>query len=88
MNLNRSTALTLRICISVGMLLIAAGLAMSMCGMGDEMLYAGVLALIVSPFIGVVVSFASLLSMKDRFWASIAAILLAVTTVGAAIALF
>ena len=87
MNLNKSTALTLRIGIAIGIALMAAGLAFSMSGHGDSVLYAGMLVLIVSPFAGVVVSLAALISAKDWYWAAVAAILLGITMAGAVAAL-
>ena len=83
MNLNRSTALALRIGVTLGIALMAVGLALSMSGYGDSVLYAGILTLIVSPFAGVAVSFAALVSMKDWFWVAVAAILLCITVTGA-----
>lgn len=86
MSMEHSTALALRISVVVGIAVMAAGLAMSMAGMGDAVLYAGMLVLIASPLVGVVVTLAALMRMKDWYWAAIAALLLTITAVGAAIA--
>ena len=86
MNLNKTTARMLRIGIVIGMALIAIGLILSALGYGDSMLSAGILILIVSPLAGVIASFAALATEKDWFWASIAAILLAITAVGMGLA--
>jgi uncharacterized membrane protein len=86
MNLNRSTAMTLRIGIAIGMAMIAAGLAMSVLGYGDAVLSAGILVLILSPLAGAIVSFIALASEKDWFWTSVAAMLLAITAIGMVIA--
>ena len=87
MTLEHSTAMTLRVCVILGIALMAVGLAMSMAGMGDGVLYAGILVLIASPFVGVVVTFASLVRLKDWYWAGIAAVLLCITAAGAAFAM-
>ena len=87
MTLEHSTAVTLRACVVMGIALMAVGLAMSMAGMGDGALYAGILVLIASPFVGVVVTFASLVRLKDWYWATIAAVLLCITAAGAALAM-
>ena len=87
MNLNHATALTLRIFVVIGIAMMVAGLAMSLMDMGDAVLYAGILVLIVSPFAGVIVTFIALIQEKDWYWVTIAAILLAITAVGLGIAM-
>lgn len=87
MSLNRSTALTLRAGIVLGMVLMVAGLAVDFAGMGETVLYAGILVLILSPFAGVIVSFACLLRERDMFWAMVAGILLVITVIGIVISL-
>ena len=82
MNLNRSTAMTLRAGIVLGMILMVIGLLVESTGGDDTILYAGMLVLIISPFLGVIVSFVSLLSEKDWIWAIVAGILIAITTTG------
>ena len=82
MNLNRSTAMTLRAGIVLGMVLMVIGLLVESTGGDDTILYAGMLVLIISPFLGVIVSFVSLLSEKDWIWAIVAGILIAITTTG------
>ena len=82
MNLNRSTALTLRAGIVLGMILMVIGLLVESTGGDDTILYAGILVLIISPFLGVIVSFVSLLSEKDWIWAIVAGILIVITTTG------
>lgn len=83
MELNRSTALMLRIGIYAGLIISVIGLAMSMTGGSDRVLYAGIFVLIVSPFLGVIVSLVSLIKEKDWRWAAVAAILLLITVTGA-----
>lgn len=82
MNLNKSTALTLRAGIVLGMVLMVVGLIIESTGGNDGILYTGILVLIVSPFLGVIVSFVSLLSEKDWIWAAVAAILIVITSIG------
>ncbi len=87
LDLNRSTAMMLRIGIYVGLAVIIAGLAMSMLGLGDTVLYMGMLILIISPFLGIVVSLAALIREGDRKWAGVAAVLLIITVIGVIISL-
>lgn len=87
MDLNKSTAAMLRIGIYAGLAVIIIGLISSMVGGSDDILYAGVLILIVSPFLGIVVSFAALIIERDWKWAVVAAILLAITIAGAALSI-
>ena len=82
MNLNRSTAMTLRAGIVLGMVLMVIGLLIESTGGDDTILYTGMLVLIISPFLGVIVSFVSLLSEKDWIWAIVAGILIVITTTG------
>ena len=82
MNLNRSTAMTLRAGIVLGMILMVIGLLVESTGGDDTILYTGMLVLIISPFLGVIVSFVSLLSEKDWIWAIVAGILIVITTTG------
>ena len=83
MELYRSTAMMLRIGIYAGLAVSVIGLVLSMIGNGDELLYAGILILIISPFLGVIVSLVSLIQEKDWKWAIVAALLLVITAVGA-----
>ena len=87
MELNKSTALLLRAVVVIGMVLMVAGIAAELLGMGDGLLYAGILVLILSPFAGIIVSLACLLKERDMFWAMVAGILLAITVVGIFISL-
>ena len=82
MNLNKTTALALRVGILTGMVIIAIGLAVDMMGFGEDVIYWGILILIASPFIGVLASFASLISEKDWRWAGVALVLIIITTTG------
>ncbi len=68
-----------------GIVLIAAGLVLSMAGFGDSVLWLGILVLIASPMAGVFVSMIALLSEKDRKWATVAMLLILLTVIGTAI---
>lgn len=68
-----------------GIVLIAAGLVLSMTGFGDSVLWLGILVLIASPMAGVFVSMIALLSEKDRKWAAVAMLLILLTVIGTAI---
>lgn len=87
MTLNRATALTLRLGIVAGLVLIVIGLVLEAGGSGDGLLRIGILVLIASPFLGVVVTFLSLLKERDWTWALVAAVLLAVTVSGVLLSL-
>ena len=85
MNLNHSTALMLKGGVFAGLAMIVAGLCATYLDLGDHILYAGILVLILSPFLGSIVSLACLVIHRDKFWSIIAAILIAITTAGIAI---
>ena len=82
MSLEHTTAITLKIGVIVGLVLIVAGLCIMYAGYGDMVLYTGVFLLVVSPFLGSIASLACLISQKDMYWATIAAILIVITTTG------
>lgn len=86
-DLNRSTANMLRVGIVAGVILMIAGLALYMADGSDWLLYIGVLVLIISPFLGVIVSFAVLVIDRDLRWAGVAAVLFVVTAIGILISL-
>ncbi len=74
--------MTLRAGIVLGMVLMVIGLLIESTSGDDTILYTGMLVLIISPFLGVIVSFVSLLSEKDWIWAIVAGILIVITTTG------
>ena len=74
--------MTLRAGIVLGMVLMVIGLLIESTGGDDTLLYTGMLVLIISPFLGVIVSFVSLLSEKDWIWAIVTGILIVITTTG------
>ena len=87
MTLNKLTALILRAGILLGLALIIIGLAVTMTGGEDSILYAGVLVLIASPFAGVIATFLCLVKEKDWFWVLVAGILLIITCAGVVLSL-
>ena len=87
MTLNKLTALVLRAGIILGLVLIIIGLAETMTGGEDSILYAGVLVLIASPFAGVIATFLCLVKEKDWFWVLVAGILLIITCAGVVLSL-
>ena len=87
MTLNKLTALVLRAGIILGLVLIIIGLAVTMTGGEDSILYAGVLVLIASPFAGVIATFLCLVKERDWFWVLVAGILLIITCAGVVLSL-
>lgn len=88
MSLEHSTALTLRIGIVAGLVLTVIGLIVQYLGMGDGVIYAGILILIASPFLGVVTTTVCLFLEKDVYWGVIGIILLAITGSGILLNMF
>lgn len=82
MNMNRMTALTLRIGMTLGIAVMIIGLALDAMSMGQDVLFAGVLILIVSPFLGIIVTTVALISSGDRKWSLVAFILIAIISIG------
>lgn len=88
MSLEHSTALTLRIGIVAGLVLTVIGLIVQYLGMGDGVIYAGILILIASPFLGVITTTVCLFLEKDVYWGVIGIILLAITGSGILLNMF
>jgi len=82
MNMNRMTALTLRIGMTLGIAVMIIGLVLDAMSMGQDVLFAGVLILIASPFLGVIVTTVALISSGDRKWSLVAIILIAIISIG------
>ena len=82
MNMNRMTALTLRIGMTLGIAIMIIGLVLDAMSMGQDVLFAGVLILIASPFLGVIVTTVALISSGDRKWSLVAIILIAIISIG------
>lgn len=81
-DVNRATALTLRAGIVAGVILMVIGLIQYGLDGTETVLYYGVLLLIVSPFIGVLVTFGVLVIDRDWKWVTVAAVLVIVTVIG------
>ena len=82
MNMNRMTALTLRIGMTLGIAIMIIGLVLDAMSMGQDVLFAGVLILIASPFLGIIVTTIALISSGDRKWSLVAIILIAIISIG------
>lgn len=82
MNMNRMTALTLRIGMTLGIAVMIIGLVLDAISMGQDVLFAGVLILIASPFLGIIVTTVALISSGDRKWSLVAIILIAIISIG------
>ncbi len=82
MNMNRMTALTLRIGMTLGIAVMIIGLVLDAMSMGQDVLFAGVLILIASPFLGIIVTTVALISSRDRKWSLVAIILIAIISIG------
>lgn len=84
MNLYDNTADTLRYGALISVIIIAAGLIGDTAGTsyGEDVLWFGVLVLILSPLFGILVSMAALVYQKEWQWVTVSAILLAVVTAG------
>ncbi len=83
MDINRSTAVMLRAGIYIGLAISLVGLVLSMLDKGDGVLWLGILVLILSPFLGVIVTTVSLVIQKDWRWAAVAVVLICITATGA-----
>lgn len=68
--------MTLRIGIFFGLALTVIGLVAEWAGMGDGLIYAGLLLLIASPFLGVITTTVCLFVEKDVYWGIVGIILL------------
>ena len=82
MNMNRMTALTLRIGMTLGIAVMIIGLVLDAMSMGQDVLFAGVLILIASPFLGIIVTTVALISSGDKKWSLVAIILIAIISIG------
>jgi len=81
-NAERNTSITLRISVYIGIAAVVIGLIIYMLDMGDLFLKIGLFTVIVSPFIGVIVTTVSLYIEKDMKWVCVALILIAISIVG------
>jgi uncharacterized membrane protein len=86
-NINNVTSLALKCCLFIGLVLAAAGLVLSEYEYGDTIMWTGLLVVIASPFVGILATYAGLISVKDKKWVIIATILIIVIVIGLAISL-
>ena len=82
MNTEHNTSLTLKYSLIVSMAVVIIGVIVHMMDMGDEILWTGLLLVIISPLIGVAVTTVSLWLEKDYKWMYIALVLIAISVVG------
>lgn len=82
MSLNSETAWILRAETSVGLVLMGAGLVLSIAGITDLLLLAGIVVLIFAPVMGVLVSTKCLVQEKDRTWLKVAVLLIIILAIG------
>ena len=82
MNTEHNTSVTLKYSVFVSVFVVIVGLILYMADMGDRVLWAGLLMVIVSPLLGVVVTTVSLWMEKDLKWMYIALLLIAISVIG------
>ena len=82
MNTERNTSLTLKYSLIISMAVVIIGLITYMMDMGDNILWTGLLLVIISPLIGVAVTTVSLWIEKDYKWMYVALVLIAISVVG------
>lgn len=82
MSLNSETAWILKAETSVGLTLMAVGLVLSIAGITDLLLLAGIIILIFAPVMGVLVSTKCLIQGKERPWIRVAALLIVILVIG------
>ena len=82
MNTERNTSVTLRVSVYIGIAAVVIGLTVYMLDMGDLFLKIGLFTVIISPFIGVIVTTVSLYLEKDMKWVCVALILIAISVIG------
>jgi len=81
-NAERNTSMTLRVSVYIGIAAVVIGLIVYLLDMGDAFLKAGLFIVIVSPFIGVIVTTVSLYLERDLKWVGVALILIAISVIG------
>lgn len=82
MSVEHNTSMTLRYSVFVSMLVVIVGLIAYMLDMGDGILWAGILMVIISPLIGVAVTTVSLYIEKDLKWVAVALVLITMSMIG------
>ena len=82
MNTERNTSLTLKYSLIVSMAVVIVGVIAHLMDMDDDILWTGLLLVIVSPLIGVAVTTVSLWIEKDYKWMYVALVLIAISVIG------
>lgn len=82
MSVEESTSKTLRFSVYISIAVIILGLAAYFLNMGQNILWFGILLLIVSPLIGVIVTTIGLIREKDMKWVKVAIILIVIAIIG------
>ena len=82
MSVEHNTSVTLRYSVFTSMIVVIAGLITYMLDMGDGILWAGILMVIISPLIGVAVTTVSLYIEKDLKWVAVALVLITMSVIG------
>ena len=81
MMMNKVVSSALKYSVYVSMAVITVGLIAHFADMGDNILWSGVLLLIVSPIIGMLTATICLVAEKDTKWICVALILIAISVV-------
>ena len=82
MSVEHNTSVTLKYSVFTSMIVVIAGLITYMLDMGDGILWAGILMVIISPLIGVAVTTVSLYIEKDLKWVAVALVLITMSVIG------
>ena len=82
MSVEHNTSVTLRYSVFASIIVVIAGLITYMLDMGDGILWAGILMVIISPLIGVAVTTVSLYIEKDLKWVAVALVLITMSVIG------
>ncbi len=82
MKMTDSTSLAMKVSLIIGIIITAIGLVLSETDIGNRIMWAGLLILIISPLIGVLATYVSLMNEKDWFWVKVTTILIMAITIG------
>ena len=85
MKMNDAVVLTLRISVAIGITATLAGIISYLAGFGTDVLWIGILVVVVSPLLAVAAATVSLIAEKDRKWTAVALTLICVSAIGIAI---
>ena len=81
MKMNSATSFALRCCLFAGIFVLAGGLLLSETEYGTDILWIGILILIMSPFMGIVVAYSYLIIEKDWKWVKITTLLIVILVI-------